>query len=105
MQKLLVVGSCDFADEFDCEFLKLFTQEEWDALNSAVKEKFKGHKPVEICFGTNEFLTIRDYDDWRSCFTVEEISDSTYNELSGIFVVEFGTGSGIFDILAYLLRY
>lgn len=47
-------------------------------------------KPIEIYFGTNEFIIIENIEDFNNSLAINEISLSTYNELTSILGEEFG---------------
>ncbi len=94
MQKLLVKGDTCYADEFQCEYFGVFTQEEWDKITAAAKARFDeaDGNEVELYFGTNECNTFESYEDWFNDFTISEISDELYTTLKKYFGKTFGTG-------------
>lgn len=95
---LLVQGSCDYSDEFDCRFLCYMTSDEWEKDKAAAQLYFEENGTAEVYFGTNEWLEFDSYEDWEDCFTVTEISKSTFKEMKAIIPYAFGTGVGIFDL-------
>lgn len=100
MKKLLVKGRCDWADEFDCEFLGLFTEDNWNSIVKYTKEGFEKHdgEEVSVYFGSNEYIEIDSYKQWLSCFTVVEIPDSMYEKLLEVFPSPFGVGRQLFGV-------
>lgn len=104
MQYLLVKGSADYADEFDCEFFRVVEKERWEKFVAIVEKYFK---PFDIYFGTNESLEFKSFEGWKDCFETMEISKEQYHFLDGALCGcygNFGTGDGAisFDVLDQL---
>jgi hypothetical protein len=89
-QYVLVQGSADYADEFDCEFFRVEEKEKWEKFQEMVEKYFS---PFSIYFGTNEDLEFDSYKDWIRCLVVSDISESEYSFLREKFGALFGTGS------------
>lgn len=114
---VFVKASVCWADEFDCEICGAWSKEDWKDLVSTTKKAFDNRGKVkldeygrggeiEIGFGTNESLTVSNYNEWFSAFTVKDISKDEFNILrkclapsyaKGSFT--FGTGDGYFHIV------
>lgn len=104
---VFVTGRFDYADEFYCEVLGVFTEKEWEDKKAVVEAYFKkpGAKTVEIYFGTNEAIEVEYYQGWLSNFIVKKIKEPEAKLLAKLFgqgpnkevSCTFGTGDGVFD--------
>lgn len=89
----LIKGSADWADEFDCEFFAVVTDEELQSLLDCAKSRLE-EGTIEVYIGTNEWFEIEDFDDWRSNLTFKDISDEEAKIIINYLGNCFGTGSG-----------
>jgi len=90
---LLVTFSDDYADEFDVNGMKLFTNEEWDAYCKFAREKVVWGQG--LYFGTNEGIEYDSAEDYLRCFDAKEISDEeaeTIKKLIPRAASEYGYG-------------
>lgn len=91
----LVVYKDNYADEFDLEGFKIFTQEEWDAY---VKGLQKLEYPTMTYFGTNEYVEYESFEDlirrykvipidvWNKDLIVKQFDLSPYSMELGMFI-------------------
>lgn len=105
---VLVTGKVNYADEFDLEFFAILTDTEWEKIDAAAKKLFKqdpyesGH---DFYFGTNEAVTIENYDNWRNRLTVAPLPIAMKNRLVDLFGdSEFGTGVGYITYVLNMLK-
>lgn len=68
--KIIVTCSTNWADEMDIVGQAIFENDEWSALENALKE-YKNS--IELCIGTNEELTFENGQDFLDCCDVDEI--------------------------------
>ena len=104
--KQLIKFEDNWADEFNVEAFAVKDYQEIEKLFALAKiyfDLFPGQE-LEIGFGTNEELTFRDYEDYRSKFTVTDLTESeveVFREHFPQYLPEylpvFGTGSGVFE--------
>lgn len=75
---VLVTGDVDYADEFDVKFFAVSPKSIWEKRVAETKAKFdalpKKDQEVNVCFGTNEELTVFGFDDWMRNLTVSNIT-------------------------------
>lgn len=90
---VLVKGKVDYADEFDLEFFGVFHKDEWKTICENKQNRFSDG-PIEICFGTNEYVKIQDFDGWIENLSIKEITSVEFNMIAQNFGTDpFGTGS------------
>jgi len=107
---VLISASVDYADEFDCDFFAVWQKADWDQHTKRVANAFQSvSEEIEIYFGTNEFLGVTTYAEWKGNFTTKSISEDDAHLLQRLFNggkkknFSFGTGSGYLeDILEHL---
>lgn len=98
MSAVLVKVSADYADEFQCEEFKVFTQEEFNKFIEYYKNYFDENNEAEIYFGTNEFLIFESFTEFYDCLSVSEITDEEASVIQKLFGdYSFGT-SGVFSV-------
>jgi hypothetical protein len=87
---LLVKYSDNWADEIDVEGFHLFTAQEWEAYQAAIKEFFNSND--ELCFGigTNEEIEYSDAEEYLDTLRANYISEQQYNVLKDLFPRGFG---------------
>ena len=96
----LVRYSVDYADEFDVEGMKIFTEAEYNSFldnQSYAKDlEEKGEREVgewgmiELYFGTNEFLSFDSVDEVIKALEVQEITEQEFNTLKSLGLDSFG---------------
>jgi|LakMenE01Jun11ns_1017448.scaffolds.fasta_scaffold9809416_3 hypothetical protein len=104
--KQLIKFQDNWADEFNVEAFAVKDYQEIEKLFALAKiyfDLFPGQE-LEIGFGTNETLTFCDYEDYRSRFTVTDLTESEVEVFQKHFpqylpeiLPVFGTGSGVFE--------
>lgn len=100
---VLVKYSVNYADEFDCDGLGIFTLDRWDIIVSNTKKAFKDcNTSIELYFGSNESIEFESFKEWYNCFSVTPITQEEYDTLKQLIFPEYGitlgTCSRIFDV-------
>lgn len=86
--KYLIKFKCNYADEFDTSgFITESSLEDFNKSMTFVQKYFELYPGVEleVYFGTNEQLTFEDFESYRECFTITEISDEEHETLLKLF--------------------
>lgn len=91
---ILLKCSFNYADEFDCEFFNIVTEEWWDKFKIDIK---KARYPIECYFGTNEGLTFDSYEDILLGITIIPITDKEHKIITKHLGDSFGTASGAIE--------
>lgn len=104
---MLVKGSVDWADEFNCEFFGVFSNDAWEKRKKTVEVSFEENEGErEIGFGTNEDLRVDSYDNWINQLEVTPITEEEAKVLHKLFnehnkrikhCFSYGTGSGFLE--------
>lgn len=89
----LVKYSDNYADEFDIQGFRLFTETEYNEWDAEVCKLY--YWPATYQFGTNEDITYEDFDSYRYKIDVLEISEERYNFMSKCFGTTYGN---FFDV-------
>lgn len=93
---VLIKVSMNYDDEFNCREMKVMDDDDYANWTAAWERLLKTNS-VEVSFGSNEFLTINDYDDFMQGLEVIEISSQEAKIFEKYFDDEsWGTG-GIFN--------
>lgn len=99
----------DYADEFDVSGMKIFTKAEYIAFKN--NQRYARHlerngeiatgawHEIELCFGTNEWLSFGSVDEIIRALDVREITEQEYNTLKNLGLSSFGeqTVFGFFE--------
>jgi len=85
---VLVRFNSNWADEFDVEGIKLFTKDAWSNLLRLVEQYV--NFPLEYYFGTNESFEWENFNEYRSCFSEQDITDIQANYLKEMLLTEAG---------------
>lgn len=108
MKYYLITYCTDYADEFDVEGMKVFTEDEFKAFIEMQKhfaQMEKDNPPFkdaewpdgyELYFGTNEFLWYESIEEMIREFKINEITENQYNTLKELNLLRFGE-SRLFD--------
>lgn len=75
MSKVLLVYKEDYADEFYVHGLEIIDAENWEEIKQEVKEYFSDGQEKTYSFGTNEWLSFWDYEDWLAGFRVVDLTN------------------------------
>ena len=94
---ILAKADIDYADEFNCEFWRIFTESEWKEWKAAVKKVLERDLEIEFYFGTNEFLLFTSYDSLMRNIKAIKIDETQRDHLVSLFDEDYGTGSGFFE--------
>lgn len=77
--KVLVISSGDWGDEFDLEGFAIFEKDEWETIKAGIPDK-----AFEAYLGSNEFVTFDSKEDYLSHLTEKEITDAEELVLRGL---------------------
>jgi hypothetical protein len=89
----LAVLRANYADEFDFQGLRFFTDEQWEEFTTACEQ---ADYPCEAYFGTNEYMEIEDLAEFQSWLTIHEVNEglvATMRQLLGM--SEYATAFGL----------
>jgi len=64
----------NWADEFDVYGSRIMTEEKWNKIVKLAENYFNQRSELEDYFGTNEAITFRSFEDWKSAFSVMDIT-------------------------------
>lgn len=86
---LLIKYDSNYADEFDISGFRVMTEDEWEVIKTNAKKAFDTRPlemhyyykdmravPLEIYFGTNEFVSYEKYEYWLNDFRISTISEN-----------------------------
>lgn len=80
---MLLIRQCDnYADEFNTEGFIITSEKKWEQHLKEVEEQ---EFPLELYFGSNEFLGFDTFADYENSFSVEELSKEEVKVLKKFF--------------------
>jgi hypothetical protein len=83
----LVKLHTNWADEMDVDGFRVFTKDEWESYKDVVNQNYTGG---EHYVGTNESVEWDSAKDYFSDLSVEEITETVYQVLLGLFGKDYG---------------
>jgi hypothetical protein len=75
---LLAIMSLDWADEFTVKGFRFFTEIGWQKFKNEVEDSFNSKYYQELCYGSNEYVTVDGAGEYLNAIVVEEVSDEDY---------------------------
>ena len=99
-KKLLVKLNYCWADEFDVEALWMTTEKEYNKFIDQL-DKCIINDGTEIYFGTNEYISFESTEELKESLSIQEVSDSFYDE----FIYRIGKEYGLISISEILELY
>lgn len=87
----LIKCNADYADEFDVDGFCIMNETDYRIFSENKKEfQEKYDCPIEVYFGTNEFLVFGDAFDMFRSITEKEITDTQFQALTDLGLESFG---------------
>jgi len=93
---VLLISRKDYADEFDCEFFNIVTDDFWEQFKEVIK---RNKYPITVGFGTNEELEYDSAEDVLRNIEVKKITDEESEVIKRLLKKDFGVGSNAIDKL------
>jgi hypothetical protein len=93
MKYYLVKYEDNYADEFDIQGFRIFTEVELKAFKTLVKT---AKYPQEVYFGTNESISYDSFTDYMSRLDIEEVTEEEASLLTKLFGYDTTTEYGFF---------
>ncbi len=86
---LLLRYSNNYADEFDVDGFIVMSESAWEEHKAMAAKIFEEKAEVEVYFGTNEWISYYDLEEYVDSFKVTELTDTQFQVLKELFGVHY----------------